>query len=35
MDLFRGINWLAVLGAAVAGLLIGELGFSPVMFSKP
>lgn len=35
MDLFRGINWLAVLGAAVAGFLIGGLWFSPVMFAKP
>ena len=34
MDLFRHINWLAVLAAAVAAFLLGGLWFSPAMFAK-
>lgn len=34
MDYIQGINWLAVLGAAVAAFLLGGLWFSPVMFAN-
>ncbi len=34
MEIFHGVNWLAVLAASVAAFMLGGLWFSPVMFAK-
>ena len=34
MDVFDGINWLAVLVSAVAAFMLGGVWFSPVLFAR-